>query len=265
MTTLRIIALVCIGLYILICILVYSFQEKLLFHPTTLPLDHSFQFSIPFEEVIYKTNDNAQIHTLYFKSYTSKGVILYFHGNAGAADSWGHIAPYFVALGYDVVLPDYRTYGKSTGQLSEAALYEDAQMIYDSLNTQYSEQNMIIYGRSLGSGIATHLASNTTPKLLILETPFLSINKIAQDLFSYLPVNLLLKYNFENNIKVKKIESSIHLIHGTTDQIIPYWHSEKLAEQIGKQGVLTTIEGGNHNNLGTFVAYDEIMRKLLLE
>ncbi len=255
--------LVCYGL---ICLLIYSYQEQFIFYPTKLPLDYTFDFPTPHQEVFYKTEDNAQIHTIHFKTDTvdSKGVILYFHGNAGALDSWGFVASYFTQFGYDCVVVDYRTYGKSNGQLSEKALYTDAQLIYDTLKANYLEQDIIIYGRSLGSGIATDLGTKNTPKLLILETPFLNIATIGKTMFRYLPVNQLLKYRFDNQSKVKKITSPIHIIHGTKDAVIPYWHSQQLMEQIGKQNILTTIEGGNHNNLGQFPEYHRIIQQLLV-
>ena len=136
----------------------YFFQEKLLFLPTKLEQDYKFQFNYPFEELFLKTDEEAVINAIHFKVKKPKGVILYFHGNAGDLSRWGNITEYFVDKDYDVLVMDYRTYGKSTGKLSEDAFYKDAQFCYDYLLKQYSEEDISLYGRSLGTGIASYLA-----------------------------------------------------------------------------------------------------------
>ena len=134
-------------LYVMIGASLYVFQEKLLFRPTVLAQDYTFQFSQAFEEVNLKTDDGAIINAVYFKVAQPKGVILYFHGNAGDLSRWGLITEYFVEKDYDVFVMDYRTYGKSTGKLSETVLYSDAQMCYDYLKARYSETDITLYGR----------------------------------------------------------------------------------------------------------------------
>ncbi|NOY48554.1 MAG: alpha/beta hydrolase, partial [Chlorobi bacterium] len=117
--------------YVMITTSLYFFQEKILFRPTVLTQDYKYNFSYPFEELFLKTEDDAVINALHFKARNSKGVILYFHGNAGDLSRWGTITEYFVSMNYDVLVMDYRTYGKSTGVLSEEALHKDAQMCYN--------------------------------------------------------------------------------------------------------------------------------------
>ena len=145
----------------------FFFQEKLIFRPITLPQDFVYNFSNPFEELFLKAEDGAVINALHFKKENPKGIILYFHGNAGNLARWGKITEFFVEKDYDVLVMDYRTYGKSTGKLSEQALYSDAQMCYNYVLKQYEESEIIVYGRSLGTGMATYLASNNNPKQLI--------------------------------------------------------------------------------------------------
>ena len=151
--------LVLIAFYLMIGTALYFLQEKILFRPTVLNQTHVFKFSNPFDELFLKSEDNAVINALHFKAEESKGVILYFHGNAGDLSRWGKITEYFVDKNYDVLVMDYRTYGKSTGALSEHALYGDAQLCYDFLKELYAEKDISVYGRSLGTGIATYIAS----------------------------------------------------------------------------------------------------------
>ena len=141
----------------------YFFQEKLLFLPTVLSQEYEFQFNYPFEELFLEIDENTVINALHFKSENPKGVILYFHGNAGDLSRWGLIGERFVALNYDVFIIDYRTYGKSKGKLSEVGFYKDAQYCYDYLLKHYSEDKITLYGRSLGTGLASYLSSQNSP------------------------------------------------------------------------------------------------------
>ena len=132
----KLVALVFIAFYFMIGSSLYYLQEKLLFLPTVLEENFEYQFKYPFEELFLKTDDTAVINTLHFKVEESKGVILYFHGNAGDLSRWGIVTEYFVEKNYDVLVIDYRTYGKSKGKLSEEAFYHDAQFCYDYLKNQ---------------------------------------------------------------------------------------------------------------------------------
>ena len=140
----------------------YFQQENMLFQKVTLPQDYSFSYKQPFEELFLETEKGAKINALYFKIANPKGVILYFHGRGGnLAHRWGHIFREFTCRGYDFFIMDYRGFGKSQGKLSEKALYLDARKCYEFLKEHYREDQIIIYGCSLGTGIATHVASLT--------------------------------------------------------------------------------------------------------
>ncbi len=234
----------------------YFLQEKLLFLPTTLPQDYTYQFEYPFEEVFLNTSEAAVINAIHFKAEHPKGVILYFHGNAGDLSRWGTIAEFFVANHYDVFIMDYRTYGKSTGALSEQAFYNDAQYCYDYLLKQYSESDITLYGRSLGTGIATYLASKHQPKQLILETPYYSILDVAKQRFPIFPIKPLLKYKFPSNEFIKNVECSITIFHGTDDSVVPYSSAKKLYAAVPEHDIeFITIKNGEHNNLIDFNDY----------
>ena len=166
--------LVFLTLYVLMTILAYTYQEKLVFFPSKMPMDHTFDFCQPFEELFLKTIDGANLNAVHMKQDSAKGVIVYFHGNSGNISHLIHVANLFSRKEYESILVDYRSYGKSTGELSEQALYTDAQLFYDYAAEKYDESNIILYGRSFGTGIATWLASKNNCRKLILESPFYS-------------------------------------------------------------------------------------------
>jgi len=242
----------------------YFLQEKILFRPTILPQEYKFEFSYPFQELFLKTDGEAIINALHFKAENSKGVILYFHGNAGNLSRWGVITEYFVNLNYDVLVMDYRGYGKSTGPLSEEALYNDAQFCFNYLKNEYKEDRITIYGRSLGTGIAAYIASKNSPKQLILETPYYSIADIAKQKFPLVPTKYLLKYKLPTFKFIQKVRCSIAILHGTEDHVIPFKSGEKLFNAAPKhKTTFTIIQQGNHNNLIDFKEYHYQIKDLL--
>lgn len=251
-------------LYIMIGASLYFLQEKILFLPTTLAQDYQYDFRYPFEELFLKTAEDVTINAIHFKTQNPKGVILYFHGNAGDLSRWGIIGEHFVSLNYDVFIMDYRTYGKSKGKLSEQGFYDDAEFCYNYLLKSYTEEDIVLYGRSLGTGIATFLASKYQPKQLILETPYYSILDVAKHRFPMFPVKTLLKYEFPSNEFITNVECPILMLHGTDDTVIPYSSAEKLKGVAPEKTTsFITIEGGDHNNLISFDLYKEGIKALL--
>ena len=261
---LRKVGVVLISLYIMVGTLLYFLQEKMLFHPTVLSQDFKFEFSHPFEELFLKTDDGAVINAIHFKTENPKGVILYFHGNAGDLSRWGIIAEFFVEKQYDVLVMDYRTFGKSTGALNEKAFYKDATYCYNYLKEEYGEHDITVYGRSLGTALATYIASRNKPKHLILETPYYSIGDVAQFRFPIFPTKYLLKYKFPSYQFIQKVECPISIFHGTEDHVVPFSSGKKLFEMAPKHHKeFIIIEGGNHNNLIDFTLYHNQIKKLL--
>ena len=236
----------------------YVLKEKLMFLPTTLTDDYEYRFQYPFEELFLEPEPNVSINAIHFKNDNPNGVILYFHGNAGDLSRWGTITEYFVEKNFDVLVMDYRTYGKSKGRLSEEGFYIDAQFCYDYLKESYEESDIIIYGRSLGTGIANYLASENQPKQLILETPYYSIADIAKYRFPMFPITSLIKYKFKSFEYIQDVTCPITIIHGTDDQVVPYSSGKKLMEVAPQERItMNTIDGGGHNNLIMFDAYHQ--------
>ncbi|TAG86247.1 MAG: alpha/beta hydrolase, partial [Bacteroidetes bacterium] len=243
----------------------YIFQERIFFLPQYLEDDYIFRYSDSFEEIyIENNNKDDKLHALWFKNKQKKSekVILYFHGNGGSLDSWGSISNNFTKLGYDILMIDYRTYGKSRGKLSEKKLFNDAKLSFQFLKNHYQEQNMTIYGRSIGTGIATYLASETKPKRLILETPYYNFHSLVTHHAPILPAFLLLRYSFSSNKYLKKVSCPVYIFHGTEDKTIPYKFGKQLANAIPAQNFIT-IEYGNHNNLSSYPYYQQKLKEIL--
>ena len=190
--------------------------------------------------------------------------LFYFHGNAGDLSRWGKITEIFVEKNYDVLVMDYRTYGKSTGALSEHALYSDAQMCYDYLKNSYKENEISVYGRSLGTGIGTYIAANNKPNQLILETPYYSIVDVAKHRFPLFSVEQMLHYKLPTHEFIQNVTCNISILHGTNDYVVPFKSGEKLYK-VAPQNLtsLTVIENGSHNDLIKFDVYHEKIKEIL--
>lgn len=250
--------------YVMITASLYFIQDKMLFQPSILPLDHVFEFQHNFEEVFLNAEDGAVINAIHFKADNPKGIILYFHGNAGDLQRWGQLTEFIVDLSYDVFVMDYRTYGKSSGTLTEETLYTDAIMCFNYIKKDYNEDQIIVYGRSLGTGIATYVASTSQPQQLILETPYYSIVDVAERRFPFIPVKKFMNYKLPTYKFIQDVNCPILMIHGTSDYTVPYNSARELYKSSPQdQTQFVTIEGGGHNDLMTYESYHKIIKKVL--
>ena len=241
-------------------------QESLIFYPEILPPDYPFAFSEPFEEVTVPV-EAATLNALLFKAPNPKGVVLYFHGNAGSLRTWGAVAGDFTSRGYDILIPDYRGFGKSTGNISnEKQLLGDGLAVYRMLTKTWPENRIIVYGRSVGTGVATFIARSGTPRMLILESPFLSLIDLASYHYPFLPrpiISMFLRYPLRNDRWIGEVACPVYLFHGAKDDIIPFDHSVRLERLIRSPHRLIRIEGGGHNDLSDFCAFDRELDQIL--
>ena len=236
-------------IYILVCGLLYLFQEKLIFFPQKLGKEYTFEFEQSFEEKSIKTLDGISLHGLLFKADSSKGLIFYLHGNAGSLSSWGDVAKTYTVLGYDVFLLDYRGYGKSGGVISgQQQLYEDIQVVYDEMRKEYSEDKIIVLGYSIGTGPASKVASENNPRLLILQAPYYSLTDMMRHTYSIIPT-FILKYKFETNKHLKDCKMPVVIFHGDEDEVIYYGSSLKLKEEFKSTVRLIILKGQGHNGM----------------
>ena len=254
--------LIFIAVISLITASVYAFQHKLIFFPEALSQDYVFQFDQTYEELNYKTPDGHSINALLFKVPEAKGIVYYHHGNAGSLRSWGSIAPIFMNHRYNLLIYDYRGFGKSSGKISEKILYQDARLIYQSLLKSYSEDSIVVYGRSIGTGVATKIAEENNPKLLILESPYYNLPDLAKTLLPFIP-SAMIRFQLPNNERIPHIKAPIRIFHGTMDEVVYFGSSRKLEKLLTKKDQLIPVEGGGHNNLADFKIYHTELRKIL--
>ena len=253
-----------IAIYVVISVLLYYLQDYFLFKAEKLPPDFEFFYeNQEIEEYTIETRDGATLNGLHFKINNPKGVVLYLKGNSKSIKGWGKFAVDFTRNGYDVVMLDYRGFGKSTGRRTQKALKRDIQVVYNKLREQVSEKYIILYGRSLGSGLATKLASVNNPRMLILDAPYYSLTKVAARYAPFMPLSWLIKYPLPTYKWLKYVQCPIHIIHGTDDKLIPYKTSVKLSKIKPKQTKLYTVIGGGHKNLNNFESYHHMLTEIL--
>lgn len=254
--------LVFLSLFIIITTGIYTFQNKLIFFPEVLMPNFKFEFDNTFQEIDYRTEDGILINALHFKSTDPKGIIFYSHGNAGSLRKWGLVADVFLSHNYDLLIYDYRGYGKSSGEISEEKLYSDAKMIYEKLKESYNEENIIVYGRSIGTGVASKIAMDNNPRHLVLESPYFNLPDLARKIFPFIPKKLI-RYKFPNDERVPQISSPITIFHGTFDEVIYFGSSMKLEKLLNKKDKLVPIVGGHHNDLANFEIFHKELAEIL--
>ncbi|MBT8296810.1 MAG: lysophospholipase [Maribacter sp.] len=259
-----IILLIVLGIYLGISLLLYFLQDYIMFKPEKLPKDFEFYYeNQEIEEYNVETRDGAIINGLRFKAKNPRGVVFYLKGNSKSIKGWGKFAVDFTRHGYDVLMVDYRGFGKSTGRRTQKAIKRDLQMIYNKIKEITDEKYIILYGRSLGSGFATKLASMNNPRMLILDAPYYSLSKVTKKYIPFMPLSLLLKFPMPTYKWLKYVNCPIHILHGTDDNLIPYKTSIRLSKIKPESTRLYTIIGGGHKNLNTFPEYHKMLTEII--
>lgn len=252
-------------IYIAISIALYYLQDYMLFKPEKLPKDFQFDYeNQETKEYNLETRDGAVINGLrFFPKGESKGVVLYLKGNSKSIKGWGKFAVDFTRHGYNVLMVDYRGFGKSTGRRSQKAIKRDLQLVYNKLKEMTTEDRIILYGRSLGSGFAAKLASMNHPKMLILDAPYYSLTKVTARYAPFMPLSLLMKYPLPTYKWLKYVQCPIHIIHGTHDKLIPYKTSVKLSQVNPSLTKLHTVIGGGHKDLNNYESYHNMLDDII--
>jgi pimeloyl-ACP methyl ester carboxylesterase len=252
-----------VGGILLLSVAVYFLQDLFIFKPEKLKADFQFKYDVPFREVNFDVEPGVRINGLHFFRERPKGLILYFHGNSRSIKGWAKYATDFYRYDYDVLLVDYRGFGKSTGKRSETEMLNDMQVVYTSLTSDYSENHLIVYGRSLGSGFAAKVASDNNPRYLILDAPYYNFRKVIERFLPILPIRLVLRYHLRTDKWIQRVKCPVYIIHGTKDLLIPIRHSEQLQKINPRKITLIRIHGGGHNNLPKFDEYHNFIRDIL--
>ena len=248
---LRRFCVIAIAAYALLLALLWGFQEKLLFHPPVEPLakDFKFPFVLPHEELTV-AHQGEKAHGVLAKAKDSRGLILYFHGNAGDLRHWFDLAEDLASrLRFDVLMVDYPGFGKSEGAIrSEEQLHGMAAEFFRLAKEKAGARPLVVFGRSIGSGLAVRLAAEGSVGALVLETPYLSMESLAGGMFPWVPT-FILRYRLRSDLWMPKVSAPVLILHGDRDELIP--HASGLAlSKLVRNGRFVTIEGGGHNDLG---------------
>ncbi|GAB2586392.1 alpha/beta fold hydrolase [Ramlibacter solisilvae] len=233
-------------------------QEKLLFFPEPLPAGYRLandpdvvEFEVPV--------DGARLSVLHLRLPRPKGVVFYLHGNAGNLSGWFSNADFYREANYDLVMPDYRGYGKSTGRIrSEDQLLSDVRAVWDEVAPRYAGGKVVIYGRSLGTAPAAELSSQLSAAgrpadLTVLVTPYTSVRELASEIYPVVP-QFMVRYPLETASRAQGIRGPILLYHGDRDELIPLRHSERLRAALPNTQLLV-VAGARHNDIHEFPAY----------
>ena len=232
----------------------YFLQDRILFHPVALQRQHQYDFTAPHRDINLPVNDHDNLNIIDFSSTDTvvRGVVLYFHGNKKNISWYAKYIPYFTRNGYEVLMLDYPGFGKSTGRLTEKKLYDWALQVYKIAIKRFSADSIIIYGKSMGTGIAAQLASVRDCRRLVLETPYYDFPSVVNHYLPIYPVKWLLHYQIPTWQYIQNVRAPISLFHGTKDHVIVYNNSQRLKHYMKKEDELITIKGGRHNDLFTY-------------
>ena len=219
------------AIYFLVLVFLYFYQRNLLYHPNENNYSGD-KISVDIEKVKIQTADNIELLGWYHKkNLKDYKTLVYFHGNAGSLENRIHKLNHFQDMNVYFLIIAWRGFNGNKGKPSERGLYVDGKSAIDWLIKKgVDEKNLILYGESLGTGVATHLAQNKNYAGVILETPFTSMVDAAKNFYPYVPINLLLKDKFENFKKVNNINAPILVMHGEVDQIVPFSMGKKIYE-----------------------------------
>jgi fermentation-respiration switch protein FrsA (DUF1100 family) len=257
------IIIVIVSVYVGFCLFFYFFQHLFFFRPEILSHDFAYKYPFPFEELHFEMEDGGSVNAIYFKVPNSRGVIYYLKGNSRSIKGWGKFAKDFLSNGYDFVMMDYRGFGKSRGKRSQKTLFEDAQYLYKWLTERYDQKNIVLFGRSLGSGIAARIASWNSPRMLILDSPYFSFYHNIRRYVFFIPLRWLMRYDLRTDQYLKSITCPVHILHGTKDFLIPFRQSEQLQSLHPDKVKLHAVPGGHHNNLPDFPIFFELLYDIL--
>ena len=306
--------LIFILIYAAVCTFLYFGQESLIFHPQKLDSDFNFGKLFPnSQEINIKNPDNINLNGLFLESQNtnlilpsnlsnfanqtvnstsnlqipqtqnlqnsklrkdSKGLIFYLHGNSGSIAGWGNIAKFYNELGFDVLIPDYRGFGKSEGKvISQEQLFEDNQIFYNFAKSIYPENKITVIGFSIGTGMAAKITQNNKPKQLILQAPYYNLHTVMTDNFLFVP-DFLLKYKLETTKYLENSQVPTTIFHGNLDETISYSNSvqieAKLNENLKKtknqevsKTKLITLPNQTHMGIEENEIYQREIKKIL--
>lgn len=267
MGTLKSLALIVLAGYCGLVALMYFAQRALMYFPNNVriaPADAGFPRA---EEIVLDTADGERVIAWSVPPRGDKPVVVYFHGNGGALQ---HRVPRFVPLvgdGTGLVALSYRGYGGSSGHPSEQGLIVDGAAAYDFAAARWPNAPLVLWGESLGTGVAVALAAQRKVSALVLEAPFTSTAAIAFASYPFLPVRWLMKDQFRSDERIDKVRAPILILHGRRDRVVPIAYGERLFAIAPEPKRMVRFQDGEHENLdahGALKAARDFLQKFLV-
>ncbi len=246
---------------------VYLLEDKLVFMPKNLDRNHSFECPYDCDEYMIPSSidhSSSVIHLMPKDSSIAR--IVYYHGNSRNIQEWIPRVKSLLDHGFEIIMMDYRGFGKTQGEPNEEEIMKDAGLVFAWAKQKFNDKKeLIIYGRSLGSSIASFVAQNHSAKALILEAPFYDMKDVIErrGMLFYFPFdfdNEFDTYEYLNNVDIP-----VYAIHGTEDWIVPIESFERLVSYHGDKINSKIIERGGHNDLDQFSGFDTFISKIKQE
>lgn len=262
MSSVLMIVLYVAGAYGMMVLCLFFLQSKLLYFPSQDIVTTPALVSLPYESVTLTTEDHVQLDGWFLPAADPRGVVLFFHGNAGNISHRLDSLSIFHELGLSVLIFDYRGFGRSEGTISEEGSYRDAEAAVRYLMEERDVplQNMIYFGRSLGGAIAAHLAMKVAPAALIIESTFTSVPDLAAQLYPLLPVRLMSRFSYNAKKYLESVSCPVLIVHSVDDEIIPVRHGRDLLTAANDPKQFLEIHG-SHNE-GFLLSRREYMNGL---
>jgi uncharacterized protein len=239
-----------------VLVLVFVFQSRLVFYPgmgRDVMLSPQ-SYGLRYETVELRTADGETLQAWWVPADNARGVVLFFHGNAGNISHRLDYLLMFNRLRYTTFILDYRGYGKSTGSPSEEGTYRDAEAAWEYLRHARlaQPQDVVIAGESLGGAVGTWLAAKVRPRAVLLFSTFTSVNDLGAQVYWFLPVRLLSRIGYDNLENLKRVQAPVFIAHSRDDDVVPYSHGRKLFEAASEPKAFLEMRGG-HNDGFIFV------------
>jgi len=241
-------------------------QESLMFYPVPLPAGYRLAQDPDVHERTVEVK-GARLSVLHLQLPHPKGVVFFLHGNAGNLAGWFGNADFYRQANFDLVMPDYRGFGKSTGHIGSARqLREDVRAVWDAVAAQYQGKRVVLYGRSLGTGLAADLAEQLSaagrpPDLTVLVSPYSSIRELTAEFYPWVP-SALVRYPLDTARHLNGIAGPVLLVHGEKDTLIGMHHVRRL-QQVLPSARLLLLPGSGHNDIHDHPLYRRELRQAL--
>lgn len=236
--------------YLILVLLVFSFQHKLLYFPIVEKITETpGSLGYAFESIKIETEDHETLHGWFIPTPGAIGTVLFFHGNAGNISHRLAYLPMFQQLKLNLFLFDYRGYGQSSGTPSETGTYNDALATWDYLTEtrDIPSTEIVLYGESLGGAIASWLATQRHSAMLILASTFTSIPELAQNIYPFLPARWIARFEYNTLANLKSIDLPVFIAHSPHDEIVPFSNGERLFQAANEPKQFLALANG-HND-----------------